>query len=476
MKRTLALFGVSFVLAIAAGLVGRHPAPAQPGRSAVVPTDAPPPVRNAPVAARDGSLDVNAKLWSSYVRSGGSETFVAIDLTGMHPETPKRTPVNLAIVIDRSGSMSGAKIDRAKRGARQLVSQLRRGDRLAIVDYAADVRLLPSTSVEDGLQERAAPYIEAIAAGGNTDIGAALEAASRALSEHIKAYRASRIVLITDGVPTAGMLSRRELTGVAARLRGEGLTVSAVGVGADFDENMLTGIAGSGGGLYGYLRDGSDIAGVFERELQNAASQVARDVTVSLEPAEGVEVEEIFGRDAVRRGHVSEVRLYDFSAGIQAQVIARLNVEGGEGGFLRPIVQVRVAYADLEADRRVTSLLPLSATVTSDEREVLAHRDVDVAAAVVRAQGSKEMARAAETIRGGDKESGLFIMDNLRALFATSANELAGDDSLRREAADLDRIEHQVSSARSAADLDDGVKKLGVKRMASFGSTATAHP
>src|SRR5262249_54448779 len=159
------------------------------------------PVPAAP-AASSGSLVMQGRLSHPFVSPGASDVFLAVDLTGIEVPGAERSPVNLALVIDRSGSMSGYKLEQAKAAAKHLVRQLRDKDRLAIVHYGSDVRALPSAQATASSREKMIAWIDAIRDEGGTNIGEALGAARDRLVSRQRGFQVSRMDLVRGCQPT----------------------------------------------------------------------------------------------------------------------------------------------------------------------------------------------------------------------------------------------------------------------------------
>ena len=116
-----------------------------------------------PVAVvTDGSIKMEARLSHPYIGTGSSDVFATIDLTGVQVPGATRSPVNVALVIDRSGSMAGEKLAQAKQAARKLVEQLGEQDRIAIVHFGSEVRRFEGTWATPSNKERMLSYIDGI--------------------------------------------------------------------------------------------------------------------------------------------------------------------------------------------------------------------------------------------------------------------------------------------------------------------------
>jgi len=181
MNRTLMLLTTAGLLALAAAVVGL---PRQKDTSHTVARPGELPgagVVLPPVSARDGVLSLEGKLSGAWLMAGPSEAFAALTVRADTLQKQQRVPVNLALVIDRSGSMRGQKLLDATRAARLLLERLGPEDRLALVHYGTDVSVLPSQLVTAEARARMADFIDAIQDEGATNISGGLEAAASEL-------------------------------------------------------------------------------------------------------------------------------------------------------------------------------------------------------------------------------------------------------------------------------------------------------
>ncbi|MFY0582811.1 vWA domain-containing protein [Cystobacter fuscus] len=272
MNRTHLLLALTTLLALGALAIGLPPPPSLQPPAVRAPSGGVLP----PVTAREGVLTLEGKLSGAYVRTGPGEAHALFTVRASKPSTQRRMPVNLALVIDRSGSMRGQKLADARRAARMLVERLEPGDRLALVHYGSDVRVYPSEEVTPRSRERMISFVGSIEDEGATNLGGGLEAGAEALRPHVKDYRVSRIILLSDGEPTEGIVDEAHLGRPAANYQREGIAVSGLGVGEQFNERLMRGLAEQGGGFYGYLQDSERLAEILGRELEQATGTLAR--------------------------------------------------------------------------------------------------------------------------------------------------------------------------------------------------------
>ncbi|HVN43263.1 MAG TPA: VWA domain-containing protein, partial [Steroidobacteraceae bacterium] len=339
MNRTGIFLAAAGVLALAAVIAGL------PRTHFVTPHD--PIVKDDPGAtvASDGSLKMSARLSHPYVGLGTSDEFVTVEVSGVDVPGATRAPVNLALVIDRSGSMSGYKLDQAKQAARQLISQLKDSDRLAIVHFGSDVKSLDGMFATEDNKRRMLAYVDGIWDDGGTNIGAGLTT-GRDLLLAKDQFKVNRLILISDGQPTEGQTDSESLRSVAREIRAHGISLSSIGVGSDFNEDLMQAFAEIGAGSYGYLADASQLATVFSRDLHQAGTQVARNVTLTFELPLGVHLGEVLGYPASQVGSTVRVSLPDFSSGQLERIVARVVVNGARSGDSVDVSHLKLDYTD----------------------------------------------------------------------------------------------------------------------------------
>ncbi|MBN1203961.1 MAG: VWA domain-containing protein [Myxococcaceae bacterium] len=464
MNRTTLLLSAAGLLALGALALGlpKPPPTTDTTHTVVLPDEQQPTMTLPLISSGPGALTLEGKLSGAYVQSGPSEAFAVLEVKAHAPKEQRRVPVNVALVIDRSGSMRGPKLTDARSAAREFVQRLTAEDRLALVHYGTDVTTFPSTLVTEEVRARMLAFVDGIQDEGSTNISGGLEAAAQQLRPYVSQYRVSRAILISDGQPTTGLVREEELTGLARRLRGEGIAVSGLGVGEGFNENLMQGIAEQGGGFTGFLRS-DQLAEVFTRELEQATRTVARGVEVRLELPPQVTHAEVMGMNATREGTTVRVPLYDMAGGQSARLVVKLTLATEPSEQPLELLAATVRYVDVEQDRRAEARVALSARSTEELAVVRAHLDKEVRVHAVRALGTQQLRAAAEEMKKGNRTAALDFMGNARKLFGASASALAGD------LAELDRTQAAYENAQDGAAQRDEARQLQKKTMKNFG-------
>ncbi|MCY1040688.1 VWA domain-containing protein [Corallococcus sp. bb12-1] len=412
---------------------------------------------------KPGPVELTGKLSGAYVMTGPGEAFAWFELSARKPESVQRVPVNLALVVDRSGSMMGSKLEDAKRAAQTLVKQLSKGDRLALVHYGSNVTTLPSVEINDETRAELLRAISRIEVDGSTNISGGLQAAAEAVRPYTREFRVTRAILLSDGQPTEGIVSNTGLFSEVGKLRELGITVSALGVGEGFNDALMRGMAERGGGFSGFVSDSAELASIFTRELEQAASTVARNVNLVLTLPPGVSGVEVMGLTSTREGNTVRVPLYDLTGGQSARVVAKVTLDAPASGTQMTVLGASLSYVDVTADLPSQVLLSLNARVTDDARTVRSNLDREVRVHAIRALGTQQLHAAAEEMKNGNRQGAVSLLDNARRLFGSSASALAG------EIADVDAAQAAYGKAHSDSDVRREMLHLKKKTMKSFG-------
>ncbi|MCC6699262.1 MAG: VWA domain-containing protein, partial [Candidatus Hydrogenedentes bacterium] len=227
--------------------------------------------------AAQARLDAN--LATPVLLEGGKQTaYLRVALTGQPlPSAEKRTPVNVAIVVDRSGSMQGEKIYAAREAAKMAVDRLRPDDIVSIVAYQSTVEvLLPATRASDTASIHQA--IDRITANGSTALFAGVSKGAGEVRKFLDKTRVNRIILLSDGLANVGPSSPGELEDLGRSLGSEGIAVTTLGLGLDYNEDLMTRLAQRSDGNHMFVENTTDLAKAYSIEFGDVMSVVAQDV------------------------------------------------------------------------------------------------------------------------------------------------------------------------------------------------------
>ena len=205
-----------------------------------------------------------------------------------------RAPVALALAIDRSGSMEGKPIESVKTAVGLIVDQLSEADMLSIVTFGEHVDvLMPASRVLN--KELIKQHVDRIRPKGTTNLYSGMATAAEQLLSAKSPQHLSRVILLTDGEANEGITEYHDIISESRNLRGRGMTVSAVGLGIEYNEELMKGIAKNTRGNYYYIDSIDKIPEVFDKELKSIFGTVASNVGLTLTLADGVELTRVYG-------------------------------------------------------------------------------------------------------------------------------------------------------------------------------------
>lgn len=368
------------------------------------------------------------------------------------PGAAVRTATDLVIVLDRSGSMGGAKIEYARSAIGELIAQLGPQDRLALVAYSSDAELaIPLSFATAEAKGSWRSLIRDLYPGGGTNMSRGLDLALEIVGQVRGTGPATRVMLISDGLANEGDSSTEGLTGRAARAARAEVVLSAVGVGADFNEFLMSSIADAGTGNYYFLQDTRELAEVFSREFVATRQTVASALEVSIEPAAGVRVVDAAGYPLERRGPETVFRPGSLFAGQERRIWVTLEVDEPRPGR-RPLGRFRAAYAGADG-RRAVVLEPEPFVTAVDHRDrFLAAVDKDAwARSVVEEDYGRLRQEVAGYVREGRREAALREIAAYR-IANHAMNEAIRSDEVEANLRDVAELEAAVEDAFAGAD------------------------
>lgn len=367
---------------------------------------------------------------------------IRITAPAKHGPVHERPAVNVALVLDRSGSMDGQKIDMARAAVAHAIRLLNERDRLAVVVYDDRVdTILESTPASPEAKKKALHRLAGIEARGSTDLSGGWFRAVQEMNTTTAVPSAinaiSRVLLLTDGLANQGIVHQAELADAAARFRARGIATSTFGVGADFDEEVLSNIATEGGGHFYFIEKPRQIPDFLASELGETLEIVARDVVLDITCGTGVNAMVLNGYPADSAPGRVRTKLGDLVADqeitlavavscsahlLESTAFVDCRVTDRDGRLHREPIRVEWRAADtIETERQ-----PVNYAVLVTVAGILADRARATALAANR-RGQFEEAR--RVIRD--------IVEHLLGLAPGNREVLAIIDTLRREELEL---------------------------------------
>jgi Ca-activated chloride channel family protein len=355
------------------------------------------------------TLHLDARLGhASLAKGADGETYLFASVAGADAARAA-PPLNLAVVVDKSGSMKGERIARAIDAGVGIVERMRDGDVITVVDFdtAADVVVAPTrlTSTNRASVESA---IRGIRLGGDTCISCGLETAATQLraapvfGEHV-----TRMIVLSDGATNHGVTDMMGLRSIAARMRDRGCAITTIGVDVDFDEKVMAALATESNGRHYFVASAAGLPAIFSQELDSLVASVAQDVDMTVELGPSVSVDQVFDRTFRRETSSSGTQRIVIPFGVIAAkqektALLKLHVSTERDGEM-PVANVSLAYHDLLARETRREEGKLELMVKSDGT---AQTDIDpfVAARVERSRTVQTLTAANALFEGGHFE------------------------------------------------------------------------
>ena len=345
---------------------------------------------------------------------------VSLQLSVVTPDRcdPVRIPKNLAIVLDRSGSMgSEQKIEYARASVRALVDRLRSDDILSIVIYDDLVEVLrPASRVGD--KEAIKRLIDEVAPGGWTNLGGGLVEGFRQVKRFCSETYANRVVLISDGLANRGITDRRRLEKITRRYRSESISLTTVGVGLDYNENLMVGLAESGGGNYYFVEHARDLASMFRSEFDAMQSLVAQNARIEIRLGHGVTLVDVVGCEFSREGGRTFLSLGDLYSSERRELTVCLNIPAGEGSST--IATAVLRYSTEGRAGIASNTVSVGIRYTRERAEVDRHRDWDIEAKSQVALSTRRVEEALEALDRGEKGAAIETLQEAQKELAAS--------------------------------------------------------
>jgi Ca-activated chloride channel family protein len=393
-----------------AAFPGPPPAGADPDRTQL---GGPPPAG----ASSTGALTLSARVGNRLAESAERtrQYISTVVRAGGGRATGKRLPVNLALVIDRSGSMEGEPLEYVKRACAYVVDQLTPDDVLSIVTFEENVDILmPARRVTD--PELIKQHIARIAPGNTTNLFDGLYAGAAQVASTPLAGYVSRVLLLTDGEPTAGLRDFGSIVNQAGDLKARGVAVTALGFGPEYNEELMAGIARRGGGNYYFIARPEEIPAVFQREMEQVLGVTARNVRMALQLPRGSAVRQVYGSPVTFAPRSAEISLGDLEGGASVTKLWEMDWEPRRAGTYR-VAKAVLTYDDGETGRTLTQTANVVVDFITDESRIPTGIDLQVTKELAVLQAGRDL----EKTMMGMRTQQLSVADVTQALHKTEA-------------------------------------------------------
>jgi Ca-activated chloride channel homolog len=353
-----------------------------------------------------------------------------------------RPPLNLGFVIDRSGSMAGVKIEYARKAIVYAIEQLQPIDRLSVTIFDDEVDvLIPSTPALE--KNSLIKQVNRIQPRNSTALHAGWVRGGIQVSQYLSPEAVNRVILLSDGLANVGETNPDVISSQVHGLVKRGVSTTTMGVGDDYDEDLLEAIARSGDGNYYYISSPADLPKIFQGELRGLMSTFGHTVSLGIEPQAGVELVDVF--NDFDRTEYGRYKLPNLIQGNTIEVAVRLKVPATNGN--EDLCFFRLAWNDAESgERRVARVqLRLPAVSSAEYSEFSPNAAVQSSIAQLLVARAKE--EAAQYIAQGDLEASKAVIAETRCYAGGMMPSVAESElgELNELEADLERGDREVA-------------------------------
>jgi len=339
----------------------------------------------------------------SVLKAGEKQTtWIRVGLDGFEltSDTP-RPSANVAIVLDKSGSMQGEKIQRARDAAIDALALLGPDDIVSIITYDSTVNVLvPATKLTD--RESVIAKIKAITAGGNTALFGGVSKGAAEIRKFLDKERVNRVILLSDGLANVGPSAPGELGTLGASLLKENISVTTLGLGLGYNEDLMVQLGSQSGGNHYFIEQASELADIFRQEFDDVLSVVAQEVDIKITIPEGIRPVRVLGNDADINGQQVVTRLASIYSRQNKHVVIEVETPSSDPTVSLELATVTVSYTNMKTHETDQLSGAVKVTFSDSAEEVEASLNQRVLADVVALVSSEKNKLATKYLDEGN--------------------------------------------------------------------------
>lgn len=420
MKTTHMILAIFVSFTIASGMTIRHPAPA---------------------------VALDARLNSPFISERGGTVYLQLSITtaniGIQRE---RKPMNIAVVIDRSGSMSGErKMEHVKQAFNSLIDQLQANDILSVVVYDDAIDVLRRAHRVGNTRSAIKRLMHDVYPRGSTNLAGGLHEGLLQTAANASGEYVNRVVLLSDGLANVGMTDPAAIHSLVKKFRRQSISVTAMGVGLDYNENLMMGIAESGGGNYYFIERAHDLASIVRKEFNMLSSVLAQNASIRVTTGKGVRINDVIGCEFSNDRDTYTITVGDLYANDRKEFTIELTVPEGRG-------TTTVASGELRYETdKISRQYPTFATNINFTRDVVTiekNRDMAVQSRADVAVSTRKVEQAMKALDEGDAAAAEQKLEEAKSVIASSPAVSASGASGEAMRSQLGRIESYQKTAK----------------------------
>ncbi len=406
-------------------------------------------------AAPAKALEIDAQLGQSVLPLGKQgKVYLRLSLKGTPiKSTATRPAVNVALVLDRSGSMRGERIASAKAAAREALDRLAADDIVSLVTYNHEVDVIQRASRlgdDHDLRQR----IDRLTADGRTALHAGVVAGAEEVKRFLDAEKINRVVLLSDGLANVGPSSPRDLAELGRTLGSDGISVTTIGLGLDYNEDLMSRLAAASDGNHAFVEDPEDLAGIFASEFGDALSVTSKDIEIIIECRIGFKPVRVLGREATIEGNRIRMKLNQLQGSNERYFVVELDAPETRTPGEAEVASISVDYLDLASGSRKQENAQATGRFSASADEVEKSVNKPVMTQVTTQIATERSEKAVEMRDKGEVAAARKLLEG-NAVYLKNAREMYGSGRGAASAQAVGALkELEAKQATAAENLD----------------------
>ncbi len=399
------------------------------------------------IAPSPGGIVLDGRLNCPYISHRGGRVFLQLSIVTPDIGTTKRRPMNLSVVLDRSGSMGDeSKMEHAKKALFSLIDQLQSEDILSLVIYDDVVEVLKSAGPV-GKKSELKRLIQRVHPRGSTNLGGGMVEGFRQAERYAGREYTNRVILLSDGLANTGVTDPRELGRIARRNRSKSITLTSMGVGLDYNENLMMTLAENGGGNYYFIESSHSLASIMNKEFNRMSKVIARNAALELTLGKGVTLKNVIGCESDNERDHYTLPIGDLYSSDRREFTVELEIP--EGSLSAFVASGTLRYDSDQSWLQSTPSFTTTIHYTTDAAVIEKNRDLETQAKADIALSTRKVERAMEALDEGKPEEAAKEIDDARQMILSSpaAGSSAGAGILGDQASKLDSFQKTLKDS-----------------------------
>ena len=375
-------------------------------------------------AAPEPYVISKSELSSPIILEGTQEhNYLKVSLTGSKQDAEKRAPINLALVIDRSTSMSGDRIEKAREAAILAINMLEDDDIISIIAYDNDAHVVIPATKARNKQKLIKTINDKITPQGWTALFAGVSKGIKEVNKFHKKEYVNRIILLSDGQANIGPSSTKELADLGIVAAKQGIAVTTIGLGDDYNEDLMTALASYSDGNHAFVEKSADLEAAFIHEFKDVMSVVAQEVTVTIHLQDGVKPVRLLGREGKIKGNDITVKMNQLYSNQEKYVLLEVIPLIGKENEKKPLADVVISYDNLQTGKKDNLKDQIDIAYSKSEQRVKQAVQEEIVVDSVIQKTNIENEKAIKLLDEGNKaEASRIIQQNAIMLDTLSAS------------------------------------------------------